>query len=156
MTELRFRLAERADAPAIVAMLADDRLGKERERPDDPLPDSYLEAFDAIDRDPNNELLLAESKDAIVGFLQLTFVPSMTYQGSWRALIEGVRVSSEIRGGGIGRKLVQEAIDRAKARRCLWVQLTTDKSREKALRFYESLGFAATHEGMKLRLAVSG
>ncbi|MHC4955146.1 MAG: GNAT family N-acetyltransferase, partial [Planctomycetota bacterium] len=131
----------------------DDRLGKDRERPDDPLPQSYYKSFDAIDGDPNNELLLATSNDTIVGFLQLTFVPSMTYQGSWRALIEGVRVSREIRGGGIGRKLVQEAIDRAKARGCLWVQLTTNKSREKARRFYESLGFEATHEGMKLRLA---
>lgn len=150
MTTLR--LATRDDVPAIVAMLADDPLGAQRERNEDPVPPSYVEAFEAIDADANQHLVVAESQGRVIGVLQLTFTPSLTYQGSWRASIEGVRVHADHRSAGLGRTLFENAIERARARGCLLVQLTTDKRRPNALRFYESLGFRASHEGMKLRL----
>ena len=149
---LAFRTASDADLPRLVAMLADDMLGAERESSSDPLPESYSKAFEAIAGDPHNEIIVAEYDHAIVGFLQLTFIPYLTYQGSWRALIEGVRVASEVRGSGVGSRLITHALERAKMRGCHMVQLTTDKQRPDALRFYEDLGFAATHEGMKLHL----
>lgn len=164
---LTFRPATREDLPTLVALLADDELGARRERFTEPLPAAYFEAFEALDRDPHNELVVAAApgaegttgeeagegetgKDHVVGMLQLTFIPYLTYQGGWRALIEGVRVASSHRGRGVGRRLFEWAIDRARQRGCHVVQLTTDKRRPDALRFYESLGFAATHEGMKL------
>lgn len=149
---LRFRPAVREDLPTLVALLADDELGAQRERFIDPLPGSYYDAFDALHRDPHNELMVALQSKEVVGMLQLTFIPYLTYQGGWRALIEGVRVAASHRGRGIGRQLFQWAIDRARERGCHVVQLTTDKRRPDALRFYERLGFAATHEGMKLHL----
>lgn len=149
---LSFRLATRQDVPQIVRMLADDPLGSRRERSEEPLPSTYYEAFRVIAADANNELVVAEAEDGIVAVLQLTFIPYLTYQGSWRALIEGVRVSSTSRGRGIGRSLLEWAIARARERGCHIVQLTTDKSRSQARRFYESLGFEASHEGMKLHL----
>jgi len=149
---LDFRAAGRDDVPAIVRMLAHDELGARREALADPLPRSYYDAFEAIDRDPNNELVVAEIGGSIVGLLQITFIPCMTYKGGWRALIEGVRVDSEMRSRGIGRDLFAWAIARARQRGCHLVQLTSDKARPDAIRFYESLGFAATHEGMKLHL----
>ena len=133
-------------------MLADDALGSKRERFEDPLPDSYYLAFEAIEVDPNNELVVAESENRVVGVLQLTIIPYLTYQGGRRALIEGVRVSSGQRGQGIGKMLFEWAINRARAQGCHMVQLTTDKSRSDAKRFYESLGFVASHEGLKLHL----
>ena len=150
--DLSVRAATRDDVPRIVQLLADDVLGQSRERFETPLPDVYYDAFDAISRDPNNELVVAVLDGSIAGVLQLTFIPYLTHQGGWRALIEGVRIASETRGKGIGRELIQWAIDRAVERRCRIIQLTTDKTRQDALRFYESLGFQATHEGMKLRL----
>ncbi len=147
-----FRRASRDDVPAIVRMLADDALGAKREAFVSPLPESYYVAFEAIDRDPNNELVVAELDGRIIGILQMTFIPYMTYRGSWRALIEGVRVDSAARSSGVGRKLFTWAIDRARQRDCHLVQLTSDKARPDAIRFYESLGFVASHEGMKLHL----
>lgn len=149
---LAFRPANREDVLVIVSMLADDPLGAQRERFEEPLPPSYYAAFDAIDTDPNNELIVATLSNTVVGVLQLTFIPYLTYQGGWRALIEGVRVSKEHRSQGIGRQLFNWAIARAKARNCHMIQLTTDKTRSEALRFYEDLGFVATHHGMKLKL----
>ncbi len=131
-------------------MLADDPLGSKRECFQSPLPQSYNDAFEAIDRDPNNELVVATIDHQIVGVLQMTFIPYLTYQGGWRALIEGVRVASEFRSQGMGREMFQWAIRRARQRGCHMLQLTTDKTRPDALRFYESLGFTASHEGMKL------
>ena len=133
-------------------MLADDELGGLRESDVSPLPESYYRAFDAIDRDSNNELVVAESGGKVVGVLQLTFIPYLTYRGSWRALIEGVRVDRETRSMGIGRRLITWAIERAKQRGCHLVQLTSDKQRPEALRFYEELGFVSSHEGLKLHL----
>lgn len=151
---LHFRVATEKDLDRIVQMLADDELGKTRERYEHPLPDSYRKAFEAIDRDPNNELVVACRDEEIVGVLQLTFTPYLTHQGSWRASIEGVRTSSSERGQGIGSKLIEWAIERAKERGCNIFQLTTDNQREDALRFYEKLGFKATHVGLKMKLSV--
>lgn len=149
---LAFRRARSEDVPDIVRMLADDPLGATRERYESPLPESYARAFRAIDADPNNELVVASRAEQVVGVLQLTYLPSLTYQGSWRALIEGVRVDSGERSQGLGKALFEWAIARARERGCLLVQLTTDKARPDARRFYEALGFVASHEGMKLRL----
>jgi GNAT superfamily N-acetyltransferase len=148
-----FRIATAADLPAIVKLLANDPLGALRERNTVPLPASYASAFAAIERDPNQELWVACADAAVVGVLQVTFIPYLTYQGGWRALIEGVRVAAEMRSRGLGRTLFEWAIGRARARGCHMVQLTSDKSRPDAIRFYRSLGFVASHEGMKLMLA---
>ena len=149
---LSVRKAKRPDLPHLVKLLADDPLGAKRERFGTPLPASYLEAFDAITADPNNELVVACLGGRIVGMLQITFIPYLTYQGGWRALIEGVRIESGARSLGLGKTLLQWAIGRARERRCHMVQLTSDKTRPDAIRFYESLGFVATHEGLKLHL----
>jgi ribosomal protein S18 acetylase RimI-like enzyme len=151
--DLVIRRAVREDLPAIVQLLADDRLGATREADVVPLPASYSAAFEAIDRDPNHVLVVADAGGRVVGVLQLTFLPYLTYQGSWRGLIEGVRVASDQRSSGIGRQLIEWAIDRAREHRCRIVQLTSDKSRRDAIRFYERLGFVASHEGLKLHLA---
>lgn len=147
-----FRPARRGDLPAIVGLLADDPLGSRRESATDPLPESYHAAFDAIERDANNELIVVELDEAVIGVLQLTFTPGITYRGGWRASIEGVRIASALRSAGLGRRLFLWAIERARARGCHMVQLTSDKSRSDAIRFYQSLGFVASHEGLKLRL----
>jgi GNAT superfamily N-acetyltransferase len=133
-------------------MLADDPLGAKRERFETPLPEGYLRAFEAIDADPNNQLVVACIEREVVGVLQLTFIPYLTYQGGWRALIEAVRIDSKHRSQGLGKAMFEWAIARARERGCHVVQLTTDKSRADARRFYESLGFAASHEGLKLHL----
>lgn len=153
---LAFRPATPADLPAIVAMLADDPLGARRESCDLPLPGGYADALAAIDRDPNNELVVVDAEERpVIGVLQLTFIPSITYQGGWRALIEGVRVAAGYRSAGVGRQLFRWAIERARERGCHMVQLTSDKARPDAIRFYESLGFVASHEGLKLRLSAA-
>ncbi len=149
---LTIRPAKRSDVPGIVKMLANDPLGAKREQFQDPLPQSYYQAFDAIQRDPNNEIFVALYDDSIVGVLQMTFIPYLTYQGGWRATVEGVRVSPTVRGKGVGSQLMNLAISKSEERGCHMVQLTTDKQRKDARRFYESLGFVATHEGMKLHL----
>ncbi|AIQ47778.1 GNAT family acetyltransferase [Paenibacillus sp. FSL R7-0273] len=146
------RVATVKDLDIIVQMLADDELGRTRERYETPLPESYSAAFQAIDTDPNNELIVACLGDEAVGVLQLTFTPYLTHQGSWRATIEGVRTASSVRGKGIGSKLILWAVERAKERGCHMIQLTTDTTRGDALRFYEHLGFKATHTGLKMKL----
>ena len=157
MRTLDFRRATRDDLPSIVKLLADDPLGAQREVYSVPLPQSYYDAYAAIERDDNNELVVVDDgKHEILGVLQMTFIPCITYQGGWRALIEGVRVATEVRSSGIGKQLFLWAIERARARGCHMVQLTSDKARPDAIRFYESLGFVASHEGMKLRLDGSG
>ncbi len=150
---LIFRRATKEDLPVLVQMLADDELGSKREDSSQPLNPRYSSAFDQIDSDSHNELIVAENeKQSIVGMLQLTFIPYLTHQGSWRCLIEGVRVHHHFRGKQIGSKLIQHAIQCAKQRKCQIVQLTTDKQRPDAIRFYQQLGFQATHEGFKLKL----
>jgi ribosomal protein S18 acetylase RimI-like enzyme len=150
--EWQFREATEKDVNRIVEMLADDVLGRKRERYEDPLPESYVQAFKAINSDPNNELVVACDGEEVIGVQQITFTPYLTHQGGWRATIEGVRTSASVRGEGVGTKLIQWAIGRAEERGCHLIQLTTDKQRPDALRFYERLGFQATHEGLKLKL----
>ncbi|MDL4842356.1 GNAT family N-acetyltransferase [Aquibacillus rhizosphaerae] len=151
-TEIKFRIATEKDLDYIVTLLADDDLGSKRENNDYPLPNSYIKAFEAITSDPNNELVVACDGNQVVGVQQITFTPYITYQGGWRATIEGVRTSASVRGKGVGTKLIKWAIQRAAERGCHLVQLTTDKKRSEALRFYERLGFIATHEGLKLKI----
>jgi GNAT superfamily N-acetyltransferase len=150
--KLTFRKAAEQDLDSIVKMLSDDILGSKRERYEQPLPISYIKAFRAIDTDPNNELIVACLQEEVVGVQQITFTPYITHQGGWRATVEGVRTASAVRGQGAGTELIQYAIQRAKDRGCHLIQLTTDKQRPDALRFYERLGFQATHEGLKLKL----
>jgi GNAT superfamily N-acetyltransferase len=150
---LQFRPATRADVPAIVDMLADDQLGRDRESPSDPLPQSYYDAFAAVSADPNNELIVGCDGDEVVATLQITYVPSLSHRGSWHAIIESVRTKSDRRRQGIGGQLVADAIERARARGCTLVQLSTHRSRADAQRFYEGLGFVASHAGMKLKLS---
>lgn len=151
-SEVTFRRAMAADLPRIVQLLADDAIGATREQFTDPLPASYLEAFAEIDADPRQLLVVAEIGGQVVGTLQLSFIPYLTHGGSSRAQIEGVRVDGSQRGSGLGRAMILWAIERARERGCPMVQLTTDKRRTEAHRFYERLGFVASHEGMKLRL----
>lgn len=150
--KLEFKIATEQDLVQIVAMLADDVLGSKRERYEQPLPESYIKAFQAIRDDPNNELIVAVDGNKIIGVQQITFTPYITHQGGWRATIEGVRTLSSVRGKGVGTKLIKWAIQRAKERGCHLIQLTTDKKRDNALRFYKHLGFHATHEGLKMKL----
>ena len=153
--DLVFREATAADVPEIINMLASDSLGKQREvaaaTPDD-LESAYLVAFDEINEDPNNRLAVVESDGRLAGVLQITFIPYLTYGGSWRCMIEGVRVHRDFRGKGLGTRFLEWAIEQARARDCKIVQLTSDKRRTDAIRFYERLGFRATHEGFKLHL----
>lgn len=144
------RKAKRDEVPAIVRMLADDGLGRGREQTDDLKP--YYAAYDAMANDPNNLLLVAESGGEIVGTLQLTFIPGLARKAAKRAQIEAVRVSSRHRSEGFGQRMFEAVIDLARQEGCALVQLTTDKKRPDAHRFYERLGFVATHEGMKLAL----
>ena len=150
--DILFRTATAEDVPHIVALLADDMLGRTREVAGGALAQSYTDAFDAIAADPNNELIVGCMDGRIVATLQLTYTPSLSFQGSWRATVESVRTDAALRGRGIGAALMEHAIERARARGCRIVQLTTNKARDDARRFYERLGFSATHEGMKLML----
>ena len=152
MSEPLFRRARAADLPAIVAMLADDALGQAREDARVPLDRRYVEAFDAIERDPNQLLAVAETDGAVVGCLQLSFIPGLSRRGMWRGQIESVRIAAEQRGGGLGRAMFEWAFAECRARGCGLVQLTTDKTRPDALGFYTALGFVASHEGLKLAL----
>jgi ribosomal protein S18 acetylase RimI-like enzyme len=149
---LKFRRATREDLPEIVRMLADDFLGATRERYEIPLPESYVKAFEEIEADKNNELIVAETGGEIVGTLQITFTPSISFQGGKRATVESVRVDAQFRGRGFGKELIKWAIERARAENCFAIQLTTNAERKDARRFYEDLGFAGSHLGMKLYL----
>ena len=149
---MEIRPATRADLPAVIRMLADDPLGATRERFEDPLPAAYETAFAAMARQEGNQLLVAIVDGEVAGCLQLTFIPGLSRLGMTRAQIEGVRVSADRRGAGIGRALFEDAIARARTAGCGLVQLTTDKARPDARAFYDSLGFEASHTGMKLAL----
>jgi GNAT superfamily N-acetyltransferase len=147
---LSFRAARRNDLPTILHMLANDPLGKSREILDDPLPQSYYDAFEKINVDKNQELMVVEDEQSeIVATFQISFLQYLTYQGGLRAQIEAVRVREDQRGKGLGEKIFTWAIQRAKNNGAHLVQLTTDKKRPDAIRFYENLGFIASHEGMK-------
>jgi GNAT superfamily N-acetyltransferase len=154
-----FRVATRADVPAILELMADDEVSRARDAAagrDAVVPEgadaAYWAAFEAIDADPRNELIVADDDGAVVGTCQLTFTPSLSRRGAERMTIEAVRVRSDTRGRGIGRAMMAWALDRARERGCGLAQLTTDKRRTDAQRFYVSLGFVASHEGMKITL----
>jgi GNAT superfamily N-acetyltransferase len=146
-----FREAKRNDVIDIVRMIANDKLGKLREDFKNPLPSKYYQAFENIKNDSNQELVVLEDTNGeIIGTLQLSFIQYLTYQGGIRAQIEAVRIREDQRGKGIGEEMFVWAIERAKERGAHLIQLTTDKKRPEALKFYEKLGFKASHEGMKL------
>jgi len=147
-----FRRAASADLGAIVALLADDPIGRVRENPATTLDTCYRDAFAAIERDPNQLLAVAERSGQVIGVLQLSFIPGLTRQGMWRGQIEGVRVAAGERANGIGRSMLEWAVAECRRRGCGLVQLTSDKRRSAAHGFYETLGFEATHEGYKLSL----
>lgn len=150
---MKFRKAIRQDVPFIIQLLANDKLGQRRENYKDPLPETYYNAFERINADPNQELVVVEdTQNEIIGTLQLSFIPYLTYQGGIRAQIEAVRIREDVRGEGLGQKMFEWAIERARERNAHLLQLTTDKQRPDAIRFYEKLGFKASHEGMKMNL----
>jgi ribosomal protein S18 acetylase RimI-like enzyme len=149
---MQFRDAEAGDLPAIVKLLADDPLGAKRERNEAPLPREYRDAFAAVQRQGGNRIIVASEDGAVVGCLQLTLIPGLSRLGMLRAQIESVRVAASHRSRGLGEALFRHAIECARQAGCGLVQLTTDRSRGDALRFYERLGFEATHLGLKLDL----
>lgn len=155
MDELIFRVAKRADVPAVLTLLADDALGSSREVLGEDVDAAYWRAFEQIDADPRNELIVADDGGAVVGTCQLTFTPSLSRRGTERMTIEAVRVRGDLRGRGVGRAMMLWALDRARERGCGLAQLTTDKRRSDAHRFYAALGFVASHEGMKLPITPS-
>ena len=145
--------AEKSDLPIIIKLLSDDVLGSKRENYETPLPKGYYVAFENIIRDENQELVVIKNSNKdVIGTLQLTFIPYLTYQGCRRAQIEAVRVGKEYRGKGYGRKLFEWAINRSREKGAHLVQLTTDKKRYQAIEFYRTLGFNDSHLGMKLHL----
>jgi GNAT superfamily N-acetyltransferase len=153
MTDMvSFRAAAARDLRTIVTLLADDPIGRGRENPGSQLDTCYREAFAAIERDPNQLLAVAERSGDVIGVLQLSFIPGLTRRGMWRGQIEGVRVAASERASGIGRAMLEWAIEECRRRGCGLVQLTSDKRRSAAHGFYEALGFEATHQGYKLSL----
>jgi ribosomal protein S18 acetylase RimI-like enzyme len=150
--EVTIRRARRNDVGFIIAMLADDPLGGARERLEDPLPQTYLQAFERLEREANIQLVVAEDGEGvIVGCLQLCILPGLSSQGASRGLIEDVRVASHCRSRGIGEQLVQWAVTEARAKGCKLVELLTHHTRVDAQRFYERLGFTRSHVGMTVR-----
>ena len=152
MTHVAFRRAQAADLPAIVALLANDILGQQREDASSPPNPNYVDAFQAILADPNQLQMVATSGDEVIGTLQLTFIPGLARKGAWRGQIEAVRIAETHRGSGLGQQMFEWAIEQCRVRGCNLVQLTTDKTRSDAHRFYDRLGFAASHTGYKLAL----
>ena len=152
MTPVTFRQAIPADLPAIIALGADDILGQQREDPGSPPYPRYVDAFEAILADPNQLQAVAVLGNEVIGALQLTFIPGLARIGAWRGQIEAVRIAEAHRSSGVGQQMFEWAIAQCKARGCDLVQLTTDKERPDAHRFYERLGFVGSHIGYKLTL----
>ncbi|MFD5227711.1 GNAT family N-acetyltransferase [Streptomyces qaidamensis] len=150
MGDLEIRAAIADDIPAIVAMLADDPLGAQRESPDDLAP--YLTALEQLSADPNQRVVVAVRQGRVVGTLQLTIIPGLSRRGATRSIIEGVRIHADERGSGLGTQLIEWAIEASRNQGCQLVQLTSDRTRTDAHRFYERLGFTASHTGFKLQL----
>ncbi|MFI8517428.1 GNAT family N-acetyltransferase [Streptomyces sp. NPDC085481] len=150
MSDLEIRPARQDDLPAIVAMLADDPLGAQRESPDDLAP--YEAAFARLAQDPHQHVVVAERAGKVVGTLQLTIVPGLSRRGTTRSIIEGVRIHADERGSGLGTRFIEWAVEESRAQGCALVQLTSDVARTDAHRFYERLGFEASHVGFKLSL----
>jgi GNAT superfamily N-acetyltransferase len=152
MSEVHIRRAEEGDLPAIVAMLADDPLGRSREDASQPLGQAYRDAFAVVDADPNQFLAVMTDGGRVIGTLQISYLAGLSLQGAWRGQIEAVRVAADRRGERLGQRLLEWAIGQCRERGCRVVQLTTNKSRADAHRFYERLGFKASHIGYKLNL----
>jgi GNAT superfamily N-acetyltransferase len=150
MGDLEIRAAVADDIPAIVGMLADDPLGAQRESPDDLTP--YLAALERLSSDPNQHLVVAVRVGRVVGTLQLTVIPGLSRKGATRSIIEGVRIHADERGSGLGTQLIEWAVAESRRQNCQLVQLTSDNTRTDAHRFYERLGFTASHVGFKLQL----
>ncbi|WP_406437888.1 GNAT family N-acetyltransferase [Streptomyces sp. NBC_00631] len=150
MGDLDIRAAVADDIPAIVGMLADDPLGAQRESPDDLTP--YLSALERLSADPNQQLVVAVREGRVVGTLQLTVIPGLSRRGATRSIIEAVRIHADERGSGLGTHFIEWAIDESRRQGCRLVQLTSDASRIDAHRFYERLGFTASHVGFKLEI----
>ncbi|WNM36330.1 GNAT family N-acetyltransferase [Streptomyces sp. Li-HN-5-11] len=150
MGDLEIRAAVATDVPAIIGMLADDPLGAQRESPEDLTP--YMAAWERLSADPNQYVVVAVREGRVVGTLQLSIIPGLSRRGSTRSIIEGVRIHADERGSGLGTQLIRWAIDASRHQGCRLVQLTSDKSRTDAHRFYERLGFEASHTGFKLQL----
>lgn len=150
MGDLEIRPAAAEDIPAIVDMLADDPLGAQRESPDDLGP--YLTALERLTADPHQRLVVAVREGRVVGTLQLTIVPGLSRRGATRSIVEGVRVHADERGSGLGTRFIEWAIEESRRENCQLVQLTSDNTRSDAHRFYERLGFVASHVGFKLQL----
>ncbi|MCX4882063.1 MULTISPECIES: GNAT family N-acetyltransferase [unclassified Streptomyces] len=150
MGDLEIRPATADDVTAIVALLADDPLGAQRESPDDLTP--YLSALERLTSDPNQHLVVAVRQEHVVGTLQLTIIPGLSRRGATRSIIEGVRIHADERGGGLGTRLIQWAVDESRRQGCQLVQLTSDNTRTDAHRFYERLGFTPSHVGFKFQL----
>jgi len=152
MTLFKFRKAKQDDLRDIISLLADDELGRKREESAEGIASTYQKAFDQIDADPNQFLMVVEESGVIIGTCHLTFMPSLTFQGGLRMNIEAVRIASSCRGQGAGKWMINQAIDMGRKKGCKIIQLTTNKKRLDAKKFYETLGFQATHEGMKMYL----
>ncbi|MCS7001841.1 MAG: GNAT family N-acetyltransferase [Dehalococcoidia bacterium] len=152
MAETQFRRARAADVPAILRMLADDPLGAARETVADPTPDAYLRAFEEIAADPKQWLVVGERDGEVISTMQVCVLPSLSYRGGRRAIIENVRVRADHRGRGVGSAMIRWAIDLARVERCVLVELASHRVRADAIRFYERLGFVASHVGLKLSL----
>jgi ribosomal protein S18 acetylase RimI-like enzyme len=149
-SDLSFRDARRGDLEAIVHLLADDVIGQTREGGS--LEASYVRAFEAIEADPKCSLIVGESGGRVVAVMQLFLLPHVNQRGGWRAQVESVHVAADLRSRGVGAALMHLAVEHARRHGCVLLQLTTDKRRADARRFYERFGFRATHEGMKLAL----
>ena len=149
-SKITFRIATEKDLNEVIQLICDDPLGSTREIYSEPLAPEYIQAFHDILADPNNELIVGELQGKVIAVLQLTVIPNLTLKGSKRGLIEGVRVASRFRGQGIGRLLFQFTLERARQRGCQLAQLTSNKSRKEAIKFYSDLGFQASHEGFKI------
>lgn len=150
MSGLILRDAVAEDLPAILAMLAEDTIPPNRET--DPSDSRYRAAFEAIDADPNQRLIAAELGGRIVGTMQLSFLPGLSFRGSWRGLIEAVRIAADLRGQRLGERMILWAAEQCRARDCKLIQLSSSASRIDAHRFYARLGFVQSHVGMKLHL----
>ena len=149
---LHFRTATPTDLPAIITLLADDELGRQREVVADPVDNRYLAAFNAIAADANQRLVVAEQDGRVVGTMQLSFVPGLSHTGAWRGQIEAVRIAADLRGQGAGQQMFAWALEEFRAKGCAMVELTTNAARKDAQRFYQKLGFTASHVGFKIQL----
>ena len=152
MTTLSIRKATLEDLDFIISLIGTDPIADARnpETPDD--RKHQREAFDAINRDPNHLLMVAELEHQPVGSFQLSFIPGVSRQGAWRGQIESVRIHPEYRNRGLGGAMMEWAVERCRERGCGLVQLTSDQQRTSAHRFYGRLGFLPTHTGFKLRM----